>query len=676
MSANGKSTQRLLRLWEIEPEFGDPVSCVATTFTFDPDFFETECLGRFTGIDSDPQEDGTAYIIEREEKLSGVKSVILVDQAHVGRARSLRWHLLPARVPHAGVLHAKVSLLRWSDRIRLVVSSANLTQSGYRENFEFAAAVDFTKNEGPRSLLRDAVAFLERSARYCTGVDLPQGPGPDLREILGGIRAQASAWRLPEAGSQDIRPVFVSVEPGAASLFEQTSAQAWHGPAPEEAWILSPFYGDDETTREVTDALLRQMAGWGDRELWFFAPGNELPDGSFQLALPAVLKAAWGSRATLNHACVEESDPETKERRRLHAKALMLIRDRRATFVVGSRNFTGPGTGALGGCVNVEANVAYEMPPSDVAFFRACDAAFPPHQELGSDSQIAFRANGIQTPEPNDSAAVLPGAFGAALFEPHQEGGLLHLEIGADPPARFAVCGQTGGSIYEWEEWTKARRPAHVPVQWGKRRPPSFLLVRWPGSPMTHEAVWVVNVTDTSALPPVDELRSLSLEVLLDILTSSRPLHEALKEARVREAGNGAAGRNELDALRRVDTHGYLLKRVRRVAAALEGLRDRLSRPALTLEALRWRLHGPVGPVALARRIATEDPAAAAFLIADVALTVSRVHFEECCRRINSNQVAIERRLVLRELEGLASGLPAPENLRAYVKACFSEVGP
>jgi hypothetical protein len=673
VSASERSNQRLLALWEIQPEFGDPVSCVATTFTFDPDFFETECLGRFTGIDSDPQEDGAAYIVEREEKLSGVKSIVLVDQAHVGRARSLRWHLLPARVTHGGVLHAKVSLLRWSDRIRLVVSSANLTQSGYRENFEFAAAVDFTKDEGPRSLLRDAVAFLERCARRCQGMDLPQGPGPDLREILNGIRTQAAAWRLPEAGPKDVRPVFVSVEPGAASLFEQTTAQAWHGPAPEEAWILSPFYSDDDTTREVTDALLGQMAGWGDRELWFFAPGNELPDGSFQLGLPAVLKSPWGSRARLNYACVEESDADSKERRRLHAKGLMLIRGRRATFVVGSSNFTGPGTGASGGCVNVEANIAYEMPPSDVAFFRACDAAFPPHQKLASDSRIAFGTNGIQTPEPNDGAAVLPAAFGAALFEPQADGGLLHLGIGGDPPQQFTVCPETGESIYGWEEWTKAKRPTHAAVQWGKRRPPSFLLVRWPEGPMTREAVWVVNVTDTSALPPVEELRSLSLEVLLDILTSARPLHVALREARAREASNGTSRRNELDALRRVDTHGYLLKRVRRVAAALEGLRDRLSRPALTLEALRWRLHGPVGPVALARRIATEDPAAAAFLVAEVALTVSRVHFEECCRRIDSDRVATERRLVLRELEGLARGLSAPENLRAYVKACFSE---
>lgn len=45
---------------------------LATTFTFDSVRFEEECLTRFAQVESDPQEDGPAYLIEREEKLAGL----------------------------------------------------------------------------------------------------------------------------------------------------------------------------------------------------------------------------------------------------------------------------------------------------------------------------------------------------------------------------------------------------------------------------------------------------------------------------------------------------------------------------------------------------------------------------------------------------------------------------
>ena len=54
---------------------------MATTFTFDSVFFEEECLTRFAQVESDPQQDGPAYLIEREEKLAGLAcAAVLVDQ--------------------------------------------------------------------------------------------------------------------------------------------------------------------------------------------------------------------------------------------------------------------------------------------------------------------------------------------------------------------------------------------------------------------------------------------------------------------------------------------------------------------------------------------------------------------------------------------------------------------
>ena len=61
---------RLLDLWSPPPEAGEPVGCVATTFTFDAGHFEEQCLGRFLLMESDPAESPRTYLIEREEKLA------------------------------------------------------------------------------------------------------------------------------------------------------------------------------------------------------------------------------------------------------------------------------------------------------------------------------------------------------------------------------------------------------------------------------------------------------------------------------------------------------------------------------------------------------------------------------------------------------------------------------
>ena len=179
--------------------------------------------------------------------------------------------------------------------------------------------------------------------------------------------------------------------------------------------------------------------------------------------------------------------------------------------------------------------------------------------------------------------------------------------------ASAGVDEEAGEPILTGGQWRAENAPAVTPVPWNRPRPPSALAVAW-SSPEGGErrSWWIVNVTDGSRLPPPEELRDLPLQVLLEILSSARPLHEALARAKHQSGAAGPTLR-DLDPLRRVDTSQYLLKRVKRVSTALEGLGVRLGRPAFSLDALRWRLEGPVGPLALARRLCQEEPRAAAF---------------------------------------------------------------
>jgi len=91
---------RLLDAWTPPMDAGEPLGCVATSFTFSTSFFEEECLGRFVGLETDATEDGAAFLVEREEKFSQlVCAAVLVDQRHARGLRSLRWDLLAARLP-------------------------------------------------------------------------------------------------------------------------------------------------------------------------------------------------------------------------------------------------------------------------------------------------------------------------------------------------------------------------------------------------------------------------------------------------------------------------------------------------------------------------------------------------------------------------------------------------
>ena len=119
-NSNKNSYAKLLDFWSPPEQAGDPIGCVATTFTFDSSFFENECLARFIGMESDPNVDGPVYLIELEEKLAGLQCAsVIVDQHHCDGKRSLRWDLIPFR-DSKSILHAKISLLCWSNCIRVI----------------------------------------------------------------------------------------------------------------------------------------------------------------------------------------------------------------------------------------------------------------------------------------------------------------------------------------------------------------------------------------------------------------------------------------------------------------------------------------------------------------------------------------------------------------------------
>lgn len=212
MSKNDENSgyAKLLDHWEPPEDGGDPVCCIATSYTFDEAFFEQECLSRLLGMETDANEFGQGYVVELVEKLAQTRVSVLVDRRHGGTIRSLHWDLLPIHVPQA-CMHAKISLLVWSNAVRLMVSSSNLTGPGYRSNLEVFGCLDFKpKSEAPLAQLHKALDFIESIL-----ASSPEGKARTrAHESLALVRAKVRGWRSGRGRRGDTLAHFV---PGGKS---------------------------------------------------------------------------------------------------------------------------------------------------------------------------------------------------------------------------------------------------------------------------------------------------------------------------------------------------------------------------------------------------------------------------------------------------------------------------
>ncbi|MBR0689891.1 hypothetical protein JQ594_28550 [Bradyrhizobium manausense] len=663
---------RLLDLWQGDTAFGRPLGCVATTYTFDAELFEEQCLARFLSIQSNPNESTKDYIIEREEKLSQCFACVLVDVTHAAANRSLRWHQLPVTVPGGGVLHAKLTILAWEHCVRVLISSANITEPAYRRNQEAMTILDFNDQAtlSPELLLR-CVNFLNEVRRFAPGFDRTQtGPQAALATFLSSIQQRARS--LPPAGSQDAECVLLPLIRNGENVIDQLRT-LWTGPRPDRAWVLSPFFDEGEKASETAVTFSGLLTNRGERWLHIAAPGRILPDGTQQIDAPASLKQS--SHPSLAHyfsIINQRVQIQGREQDRpLHAKSLWLERDGRALYALGSSNFTQAGLG-LHPLHNIELNVAYLIKNCGSRFGRLCAHSWPADEHLDDLDRVQFLDDGPSDSGESDIAR-LPVAFGLALFALNESDARLELEFGADAPAVFDVLSGEGYSVIDASSWIRDGKPKKVVIPWEPKRPPTSLKVRWFNEQNIElSAPWIVNVLDTSVLPPPAELGNLSLAELIEVLSSARPVHEIVKRIRQRKETKPSPNEPEIDPHKKVDTSQFLLRRMRKVAQALEGMRDRLRQPLASTDGLRWRLRGPIGPISLAKRLAQEDPAGAAFMISEVAATLRGVEWPR--GQLRAKEIAAEVDGILRELQELATSISSPPSLADYVELTFKEL--
>ena len=244
MSKRRKSgaTGAMLDLWRPPQQAGDPIGCVATTFTFAPGLFDEQCLARFLQIESEPNRENLAFSLERASRLGGVYAGVLVDHTQAGVEHSLRWDVVPVRIV-GGKQHAKLSLLAWTTHVRIIVTSANLTDPGYRSNYEVASTIDLTPQEADLEALEESLDFLGSLLAFVPGASASLPAVQRSEEFLERVRKQTRRWTSGRRRSS-VRQhlVFTMPEngrrvPARSSLNEAVRLCRKRAGSPDEAWI-------------------------------------------------------------------------------------------------------------------------------------------------------------------------------------------------------------------------------------------------------------------------------------------------------------------------------------------------------------------------------------------------------------------------------------------------------
>lgn len=611
------SNVRLLDYWSPPDGAGDPLACLATSFTFEADFFTQDCLARFLRLSTVSDEGDriatVAALLEEEERLSEAQVTVVIDRSTPAEKRNLRWDLLRVHVP-GGLLHAKVAVLIWERAARVVLGSANLTRAGYRRQMEIGLALDLV--EGCR--IPKAV-FVDVAAELQSIVDLVPGPadGPKFRAngTLGLLRDRAEQLRLPTNSTGDLRLAVAPARPGVCPLDELE--KVWRGAQPLRATVVSPFWDDDlehTAVRKVQSKLTGRPAV--ERSTSLFVA--EDPVTASAIAPVSLLAARDVDVCTF--------DPVDRERRALHAKLYVYESNEWLAAMVGSSNATRAGLG-LARDGHLELNL-----------WLGCRAGSKVAKSLKAmaregvwvDPAGELEEQGDDEDEPKVPS--LPLGFEACTLALGSNPAVLFEFEPARLPAVWQIGTPTGELLLDAEQWAALTKPRAATVPFVASEYPSFVDVSWSDGDTTARATWTVNLEDRGALPPPAELKDLHVDILLAALASSRPLPVALEyEMRRREAAQSAAGRIDLDPLHRFDDSGLLLQRSRRFSLALWELQRRLARPTSNYDSIKWRLQGAVGPLGIANGVVRAWEAGemlageAQFLLAEIALTIAAV---------------------------------------------------
>ncbi len=636
----------LLELWRPPRGAGEPIGCIATTYTFSPGLFDEQCLARFLDIGSEPNREDLAFLLERESKLGSVYAGVLVDYTQAGIEHSLRWYVLPVRIS-AGKQHAKISLLVWSQHIRIIIASANLTDPGYRTNYEVAIAVDLSPRDANIKVFTETMSFLRSLLLLVPGGSDKPLEVQKAETFLKQVERQARNWQPTRRGRTTQQHLAITIpeidsnHPSQSCLDEAVEYCRSRGGSPTEVMIASPFFDANDESGRVTASLCKLMARGSQRDLCFCVPEIRSDDDSAlaRLAAPKTLieiPPAYQGNVIIKILPDVDKD---KNRRPWHAKMLALRSEKFSALMIGSSNFTCAGMGVVSNC-NAEANLLTIIDRTNYnREISQIEDVWPEMKQI-KDPEAAewLGVQPLNEEEEMSKTPQLPAGFLLATYRAGDKRYIILRFAPAHLPEDWSIysCGQDNRQLFSAQNWKTNSNPSTIEIAWDSIYPPEKLLVRWAG----NEAFMPINVEDSKHLPPPAELEHMTADDMLLILASADPSAAFRVWAKRQRPSDlfdtelDAATPPDLDPLHRYDLQVTFLHRIRRKARILAQLRSNLQRPVWGKQALEWRLRGFIGIEPLADRLvgeivkATGSTDEALLTLADFLIVLNEVDYQ------------------------------------------------
>lgn len=671
----------------------NPISFISTTYTFDSEFFEDECLTRFLSMETERENDGVAFLVEKEEKLAGLQGgIIIVDQNNCKGERSLRWDLVPCRVKN-GVMHAKITVLHWSNCIRVIISSANLTKNGYCINQEIFGVIDYLPNgDADLKIINDVLDYLNQLiSKHCGDVIIKRfkKQQSEIRKILAKWNIQEKLYKKYEVA---LKTLFVSPTEKDALVSLRSIWDSSTSSPPSEAYITSPFFDSEESENTPSKKIFSIMKQKGNVGILYNVTTEAISETASRLLVNAPEFLTKVPNSGSHYVSFEEVSEEGLNEngkmvpRPLHLKSIWLNNDDQHLCMIGSSNFTSAGLG-LNKRINYEANLVYTV--SETRNKKEYKLLHESYLESTNkldlkNLKFKYRKNDDEDAEEKEYLN-LPDCFGEAVLKKKDDSYFLELNVEPQNIKKgfklHSINDQTKVSfdncIYNYEVWEKDGSKEKILLKLNDKSIPEYILVNWNDS--NGNAFWPLIVEDQITLPPVEELRNLPLEALIQILSSSQPLHRLLKtiENIKKKKPREDSIEKVVNALDLVDSSSFLLQRTRRISYAMRAIRERLEKPVYTIESLNWRLYGPIGVKSLKDAISNEakNEEEKMFLLAELALELSRIQPTTTEYSIKASDIKSSLKIILKELfeEFASSKLSTNSAVTDYSNQAFKQ---
>ncbi len=661
----GKPLQRFLEFVRPPDKAGRIRSFCGMTYEFNATFFEIDFLPTIFNMGA-WQIKGWSSRIALERHLQDAYVGVVIDGQNYRERPTLRVDMIPFTRPSgSGKQHAKLYLLTYEHRVRLIVTSANLTDHGSRRNYECATAIDCTpKNTDGGKLIVETIDTWKRIIGSAM-----------TEEMAKSMQATSDVLQEWMKKTQPNRPAFKIAWCGVDHSLPRQLSDAWPGSDRIQSIdIVSPFWS--QTDASALDGLIESFKDLvepssGLRIRLYCAvrrDNDQLPSlppvigewavGRNKLKITAHAVNPHLSEIEKIHLRITDS---TLAVRSLHSKMIIVRGNKTAMVYLGSANCTRRGWGwdIPAHQANLEAGVIVVSDKSPTSFDILIPETAGKEVELGKipAGELQYSMDDVESkPWPGfiERIELIPDPKAADRLN------LCVLWRAVSAPASWAISLRLDGGMSEALcEFKKARGRSACraivllsPDSLQRILTDREVLVCW--LPFPAGTPFPVNVTEHAKdrLPVAPNVLFPGEDALLAYYQGRLRWEDLFPEP---HEADKTAGVMEAPLRSEVDTGKIQTYQIREFVEALPGIIQEIVSVLPDERTLRRSLLGPISPVELGRQIETKvreckrGRTAGAFQLLELQYAVARAY----SLRKRECRTKEEKKLFIRAIEEL-----------------------